>query len=512
MRLVVKKKNYLLEKLAESVSSVLPICLLVLVICFTVVPVPPDLMLSFLLGMLLLVLGMALFLVGTDLAMTPMGKQIGTKMTKTKKLWLIFPLTFLLGVMITVAEPDLQVLSANVPHIDTNVLIITVAIGVGVFLVVSMLRIVLGIQLRWLLLGFYALIFALAFFADRNYLSIAFDSGGVTTGPMTVPFIMALGVGVANVRSDRKAEEDSFGLVGLCSIGPILAVLVLGFLYPGESTAVVDAVTKVHSDTTAITVSFLTALPQYLYEVLMALAPIILFFLVFQVVALKLEKRAFLRILVGLVYTYVGLTLFLLGVNVGFSPLSTVLGGALAVGRGRYFLVPLGMVMGWFVITAEPAVHVLNQQVEEITSGSISAKAMGRSLSIAIAAAVGLAMLRVLTGIPILWFLLPGYLVALVLTFFVPPIFTAIAFDSGGVASGPMTATFLLPMAVGASSALGGNVLTDAFGLVAMVAMMPLITIQVMGMIYVIKTGKTGAETPAAAPDACAVVDLWEAI
>ncbi len=509
---MIKSTNYLIEKLKESVASVLPICLLVLAACFTIVPVTPDIMLSFIIGAMLLIFGMGFFTLGADIAMTPIGKQIGRKMTKAKNLWLIFPLSFLLGVMITVSEPDLQVLSANVPHIGTMVLIITVAVGVGIFLLVSMMRIIFAIKLRWLLLFFYALIFLLAFLSDINYLSVAFDSGGVTTGPMTVPFIMALGVGVAYVRSDNRAEEDSFGLVALCSIGPILAVMVLGFFYSGGDASAGELAVKNYTDTAEIGMSYLRALPHYMHEVLIALAPIVIFFLISQVVALKLEKRAFQRILIGIAYTYVGLVLFLVGVNVGFSPLGTALGGELVLGWKRYLLIPLGMLMGWFVIAAEPAVHVLNKQVEEITSGAISAQAMGISLSIAIAVAVGLAMLRVLTGVPILWFLLPGYLIALTLSFFVPPIFTAIAFDSGGVASGPMTATFMLPLAVGATSALGGNVLTDAFGLVAMVAMMPLITIQVMGMVYVLKTAKDDKMAPAEAYDDLSVIELWEVI
>lgn len=508
------KTNFLTEKLQESASSVLPICLLVLAICFTIIPMPPDLMLSFLLGALFMIFGMSFFMLGTDVSMTPIGRQIGTKMTKTKNMWVIFPLSFLLGTMVTVSEPDLQVLSAIVPHIDTTLLIFVVAVGAGAFLCVAMLRIILGIQLRWLLLLFYALVFIASFYTDADYLSIAFDAGGVTTGPMTVPFIMALGVGIANVRSDSKAEEDSFGLVALCSIGPILAVMALGFLAPEGNMSAENTSVQSCGDTAAIGLSYLRALPKYLREMLGALAPILIFFLIFQAASLKLERRAFRRVLIGLGYTYVGLVLFLTGVNVGFSPLGTVLGGELAVGWRRHLLIPLSMLMGWFVVAAEPAVHVLNKQVEEITAGAVSERAMGLSLSIAIAFAAGLSMLRVLYGIPILWFLLPGYAAALVLSFFVPPIFTAIAFDSGGVASGTMIATFMLPIAVGASSAVGGNVHTDAFGLVAMVAMVPLITIQLMGMVYVLKTAKTDTAAPAEAPacDGLNVIELWEAI
>lgn len=374
---------------------------------------------------------------------------------------------------------------------------------------ISMLRILFRIPLKWLLVVFYAGVFTLAALSEPSFLSVAFDSGGVTTGPMTVPFIMALGVGVASIRSDENAKSDSFGLVALCSIGPILSVLILGFVYDSGAAAASETAVQEYTHTVEVGMDYIAKLPTYLAEVALALAPIFAFFLLFQIFALKIKKRPFQRILAGIALTYVGLVLFLTGVNVGFSPLGQVLGGALAEGWMKYLLIPLAMLMGWFIINAEPAVHVLNKQVEELSAGAISERAMGLSLSIAVAAANGLAMLRVLTGLPILYFMVPGYLVALALAFFVPPTFTAIAFDSGGVASGPLTATFMLPFAMGASAALGGNVMTDAFGLVAMVAMMPLITVQIMGVIFVVKSRKAARPAGQELPDD-AVIELWE--
>ncbi len=424
---------------------------------------------------------------------------------------MILLVSFLLGAAITVAEPDLQVLATNVPNIDKTVLILTVSVGVGLFLMLCMVRILFSISLKWLLLGFYILIFVGAFVIDRDMLSIAFDSGGVTTGPMTVPFIMALGVGVASIRSDENAKADSFGLVALCSIGPIMAVMILSLVFPSGSGSAAETASVDAGNTVVLGRSYLAAIPHMLLEVAVALAPIAVFFLLFQAFSLRLHKWPLLKILVGIGYTYVGLVLFLTGVNVGFSPLGSVLGAAMGAGWQRWLLIPLAMVMGWFIIDAEPAVHILNQQVEELSAGAISAKAMGLSLSIAVATANGLAMVRVLTGISILWFLVPGYAVALAMMFVVPRTFTAIAFDSGGVASGPLTATFMLPFAMGASEALGGNVMTDAFGLVALVAMMPLITVQAMGGIYVLKS-KRGAEKAAALPyDEREIIELWEA-
>ncbi|MBS1451509.1 MAG: DUF1538 domain-containing protein [Oscillospiraceae bacterium] len=505
------RRQELLEKLKEAAASVLPISLIVLAICFVLVPVDTGLMLSFVLATALLILGMGLFTLGAEMSMSKIGNYIGAKLTKSRKLWLILVVSFLLGVAITVAEPDLQVLAANVPEIDKTVLILTVSVGVGIFLMLCMVRILFGISLRLLLIVFYALVFLAAFLSDQGILAVAFDSGGVTTGPMTVPFIMALGVGVASIRSDENAKADSFGLVGLCSIGPIASVLLLGAIYKTQPAQTQSEAAAAITNTVALGRDYLHAFPEYMKEVTLALLPIVVFFLVFQFVSLRLRKLPFLRVMVGILYTYAGLVLFLTGVNVGFSPVGYALGAALTDGWKIWLLIPLAMLMGWFIINAEPAVHILNKQVEDLSAGAISARAMGVSLSIAVSAAGGLAMLRVITGVSIMVFLVPGYFLALALSFFVPRTFTAIAFDSGGVASGPLTATFMLPFAMGACEALGGNVMTDAFGLVALVAMMPLITVQVMGAIYVVKSRR--AEKEPALPDfgESEIIELWEA-
>ncbi|MCM1208121.1 MAG: DUF1538 domain-containing protein, partial [Ruminococcus sp.] len=458
-----KRHNIIKEKMKESVSSVLPIACIVLVLCLFVVPISSGLVLSFLIGTAMIIVGMCLFTIGADLSMTQIGSHIGAKMTNTRKLWFIMLLSFVLGIVITVAEPDLQVLAANVPEIDTKVLVATVSVGVGFFLMVSMLRILFGIPMKWLLLGLYGIVFLLAYLSDENFLSVAFDSGGVTTGPMTVPFIMSMGVGVASIRSDEKAKSDSFGLIALCSIGPILAVLILGFIYNNNTSEASAMLVNEFAVSVDIGKGYLAAFPDYFYEVVVALFPIFVFFLIFQIFSLKLEKRPFKKIVVGIVFTYIGLVLFLTGVNVGFSSLGYVLGGALVEKNMTWMIVPLAMVMGWFIINAEPAVHVLNKQVAELSAGAISEKTMGRTLSIAVSIAMGIAMIRVLTGIPIIWFVLIGYIIALLLAFFVPATFTAIAFDAGGVASGPMAATFMLPFAMGICNVIGGNVMTDAF-------------------------------------------------
>lgn len=495
------------EKVVESLFSVLPIVIIVFILCLYISPMQPDLLLTFLVGAMMLIIGMGLFSLGAEQSMTPIGNQIGTALTRTKNLPLILAVSFLLGFAITIAEPDLQVLAQTVPHISNTVLLITVGAGVGFFMSVCMLRILTGMRLRLLLIFFYAIIFLLAFFADKNFLGIAFDSGGVTTGPMTVPFILALGLGVSNVRSDKNAEADSFGLVALCSIGPVLAVLILGFFYK-DNAAVADLSTASYGTTTDIGYAFLHAIPHYLKETAIAMLPIIVIFFLFQFTLLHLDSRNLGKIMIGLLYTYIGLVLFLTGVNIGFSALGAELGAALSSGKSVWWLVPLAMAIGWFIISAEPAVAVLEKQIETVSAGAIPGRVIKRSLSIAIALAMGLSMIRVLTGISLFWFLIPGYTTALILTFFVPDIYTAIAFDSGGVASGPMTATFMLQFFMGASIALGGNVLQDAFGVVALVAMMPLVSIQLVGLFYEHKQKRT-KETTVVYGD-YDIVELWE--
>ena len=481
------------EKLLEALQAVLPIVAIVLVLCFTIAPVSPSILLCFLLGAVLIVVGIMFFTLGAEMSMTPMGERVGAVLTRSRKLPVILGVGFLLGFLITISEPDLQVLANQVPSIPNRTLIFSVAAGVGLFLTVAFLRMLLGVALPPLLVAFYGLVFVLAAFVPREFLAVAFDSGGVTTGPMTVPFIMALGVGVSAIRGDRHAADDSFGLVALCSVGPILAVLILGIAFRASDSTYIPPVLPEVSDSVELWQLFHEGLPEYIKEIASSLLPIVVMFGVFQAVALRLDKRTLGRIAVGLAYTYVGLVLFLTGANVGFMPAGNYLGQVMAARSYRWVLVPVGALIGYFIVRAEPAVYVLNKQVEEVTDGAISAQAMGMALSAGVSISVGLAMVRVLTGISILWFLIPGYAVAIGISFVVPKLFTAIAFDAGGVASGPMTATFLLPLAQGACVAVGGNIVTDAFGVVAMVAMTPLITVQLMGLAAQLKTGRRRA-------------------
>lgn len=507
-------KKQFVEKLREAVSAVAPVVVIVLVLCMTVVQTTAQFIAAFLIGAALLVVGMIFFTLGADISMMRIGQTIGSHLTKSRNIPFIAVICFVLGVIITIAEPDLRVLAESVPIVETNVMIIAVAVGVGLFLTVSFFRVFLQVKLSYILLAMYALVFALALspLIPNDFVASAFDSGGVTTGPITVPFIMALGVGLASVRGDKTSAEDSFGLVALCSVGPILTVLILGAFNDTSGIVAGSEAVAEYATFGAVLLAYFAAIPHYVEEVFMALLPIIAFFVVFQIFSLKLERNEVIKIMVGMGYTYIGLVLFLTGVNIGFMPMGTFIGKGLAESDFSWVLIPIGALIGWFIVSAEPAVHVLKQQVEDVTEGAIKGKTMGTALAVGVALSVGLAMLRVITGISIWYIIIPGYLFSIVMTFFVPPIFTGIAFDSGGVASGPMTATFLLPLALGACEAVGGNALTDAFGLVAFVAMTPLVTIQLLGLVTKIKSARVtkAVVEPVMLSDEIVEFDIYE--
>ena len=472
------------SKIIEALVSALPITAIVYLLSLT-----PWFnfsgveLITFTVGAVMLVLGIGLFNMGADLAMTPIGTHVGSGLSRQKNLPLLLGACFGLGLLITVAEPDLQVLAKQVSAVMNGTLLIyAVGIGVGAFLVVSVLKIVFRKSLSHILMLFYMLLFALALLllerGNDALLPMAFDSGGVTTGPITVPFIMALGVGISTVLGDRRSKENSFGLVALCSVGPILAVLLLGVFSKNELTYAVGS----YAVSSNIVDAYLHTLLHTCKEVAIALGMIVLFFLVCNFFFLKLSKRQLLKIAIGVVFTYVGLVIFLTGVNVGFMPIGYKLGAELAR-ISKPFLVIFGVVAGVLVVLAEPAIHVLNSQVEEVTGGLVKKKSMLIGLCIGVGAALGLSIIRIIYDFSLVYYVIPGYFISLALSLFVPPIYTGIAFDSGGVASGPMTSGFILPLAVGVCMTLQGPdaVLRDAFGVVALVAMAPLITIQLLG-------------------------------
>ncbi len=471
-------------KIMEALVSALPITAIVYVLALTpLFDMSTVELVTFTIGAGMLVLGIGLFSMGADLAMTPMGSHMGVGLSMQKKLGLLLLVCFLMGMLITIAEPDLQVLANQVSAVmNGTVLTYAVGIGVGSFLMISVLKIVFQKSLSHILMLFYMLLFAVALLLVVNgneaLLPVAFDSGGVTTGPITVPFIMALGVGISHVLGDRRSKENSFGLVALCSVGPILAVLLLGVFSSNDLTYAVPDY-AVSGDVLG---AFLHTAAHTCKEVATALGMIVACFLVFQVLILRLPKKRLLSIAIGVFFTYIGLVIFLTGVNVGFMPIGYKMGYQLSQFSDT-FLILFGTLVGVLVVLAEPAIHVLNAQVEDVTGGLVSKKSMMLGLCIGVGAAIGLSMIRIVYDFSLVYYVIPGYFISLALSLFVPPVYTAIAFDSGGVASGPMTSGFILPFAIGCCVALQGEaaVLRDAFGVVALVAMAPLITIQLLG-------------------------------
>lgn len=489
------------SKLKEIIFSVLPIMVVVMILNFTLVPMQTETITRFLIGGIFVILGLTFFLFGVDIGIIPIGENSGAALTSKKNLFLLLIVSFLVGFIVTVAEPDVQVLADQVRGIDNSVnkwaLILMIAIGVGLFVSIGILRTVLSLPLNIILTVFYVLLFLLAFITPEKFQGVAFDSGGATTGPMTVPFIMALGVGVATVGSKigkSSSNDDSFGLTGIASIGPILAVIVYGIICSTQTNESVTSLSVAENSVhhlTGINI-FLSELPLIAKEVIYALLPLLVMAVVLQVTLLKLPPMQLIRITRGFILCFVGLIFFLLGAKCGFMSTGTELGEIIGKASNNnvwwsVLLVGIGVVFGSIVVCAEPAVWVLTDQVETITGGTIKRKVMLFALSAGVALSIGIAMLRVLLGFSLWYVLIPGYSIALILSYFSPKLFTGIAFDSGGVASGPMTSTFILSFALGASGACGGNPAVDGFGVIALVAMTPLIAIQILGIIFKIK-------------------------
>ncbi len=484
----------ILHKFKETAISVLPVMAIVVLLGLTIVPLEPSLLLKFLLSGLLLIVGLTVFLLGVDLGIQPMGQRTGAELTKRKNLSFLLVTAFVIGFIVTVAEPDIQVFADQVrgvfPFVNKLAFTFVIAGGVGLFIMLGLLRTVTNLSLKWTLFISYTLLFILVFFAQDSFTAIAFDSGGATTGPMTVPFIMALGLGVSSVRAGK--DDNSFGLTGISSVGPVLAVLVYAIVI-GPSTS---------SGTAALLASgvpepvegHLGIIASALYESFTSIAPLFLMFIVFQFLLLKMTARQIIRMLIGFVYSFLGLAVFLGGVYGGFMQTGKVLGqtfGALAFTKGglwTFLLILTGLLLGAIIVCAEPAVWCLSEQVESVSGGTIKRKMLLVFLSVGTAVAIGLAMWRAIAGFNIKWLLIPGYVISMLLMLFCPELFTGIAFDSGGVASGPLTSTFVLSFALGAADSSSGS--SDSFGVIALVAMMPLIAIQIMGIIYKIKTSK----------------------
>ncbi|MHB1153758.1 MAG: DUF1538 domain-containing protein [Eubacteriales bacterium] len=492
--------NIILSKLKEVIFSVLPITILVLILNFTLTPIDTPLMIKFLIGAVFIVIGLTIFLFGVDIGISHIGNIMGSAITKTNKLWIVAAAGLVLGFFISVAEPDLHILADQVDSVTSGLIskggiVVVVSIGIAVMTALGLIRILFNIPLYIMLFVTYGIIFILAIFTSSEFMAISFDASGATTGALTVPFILALAIGVSHLKKDSKSSEnDSFGLVALASTGAIISMMIMSIVSKTDTitgSAVPETVSK------AIFAPFLHEFPIIAGEVILALVPILTIFLLFQKISFKLSGNTVRKILFGVLFTFVGLVLFLVGVNAGFMDVGSAVGYGLASLDNKAFVVVIGFILGFVTILAEPAVYVLTHQIEDVTSGYVNRKVVLITLSIGVGVAIALSMVRILIPELHLWhYLLPGYIISVALMYFVPKLFVGIAFDSGGVASGPMTATFILAYAQGAAEAIeGANVLTDGFGMIAMVAMTPLIALQVLGFIFKIKSKKGGLNT-----------------
>ena len=494
-----KRLETILEKVKDACMSALPIALIILALSFTVCPLPNDIFIAFLVGTCLLVVGLGLFSLGAEMSMERIGAHIGANLTRSRKIPIIAILSLIVGVLITISEPDLHVLAGYTGE-QKFPFILAVAAGLGIFLVIAVMRIIFKIKFKYILTVGYGAILILsvvAYFVNPTFLAIAYDAGGVTTGAMSVPFVMSIGAGIAAITSQNSEDDTSFGLMAVCSIGPIISILIMGLAGGFENISYTPHTLPEFLNSQEMGAEFVSAIPHIVKDVLMGLLPILAFFLIYQFFTVRVHKKELAQIFIGAGYTFVGMVLFLVGVNVGFMPVGSYLGETFANMGHSWIVVPVGMLIGFCMTYAEPAVGVLNKQVEEATSGTIPPKVIPMAMALGVALSAGIAMTRALTGIPILPFLLIGYIAAVVLSFHCPSLFTSIAFDAGGVASGVMAATFLLPLSIGVCSvrdATPDMIMIDAFGTIALVAMTPTVSIQLVGLMYKIKLSRSKTE------------------
>lgn len=482
--------SLLREKISEVSRSLLPIVALVLLLALTIVKPDSGMIVSFLIGSVLLLIGLAIFLLGVDLGMAPIGDHMAVEMATSRTPFKIAALSFLLGFLVTVAEPDLLILGNQVDaasggSIKALAMVYMVSAGVGILIVLGTFRLLRGRSYRFFMAAAYVCIFVLSLFVSEEFLAISFDSSGATTGALTTPFVLALSAGLSRMKGGSSNEEDAFGMVGVMSAGPMFALMLMSIITGQKRIQGEPAAMAAHT------------IPMVFMESLVALLPLTLLFFAINFLRIKAPWREIRRIIKGLIYTLVGLTLFLYGVYSGFMDMGRQIGSTIA--EQHHWLLPVvGFLVGMIVVLVEPAVIVLGQQIEETTGGRIPGRIIKITLSIGVALAIMGSMLRIMIPSVKLWyFLLPGFGLALVLSFFADPIFVGIAYDAGGVASGPMTATFVLAFAQGAAAMTPtANVLVDGFGVIAMVAMAPVLSLMVVGAVF----RKRTQELPKALP------------
>lgn len=492
--------NVIISKLKEALFSVLPITIIVTILNFTIAPLDPLTFIRFLIGAFTIIIGLTIFLFGVDSGITPIGNTMGAAIVKSNKIMVVVVVGLLLGFFISIAEPDLHVMAGQVDFASSGLIsktgiVLVVSVGVAVLISLGLVRIVYNIPLNKFLFIVYGIIVVLALFTTPEFLAISFDASGATTGALTVPFLLALSLGVSKLKKDSKSsEEDSFGLVGIASAGAIVGVMVMSIVF--KTDQITASLETPEAVTTSLLAPFIQKLPAIAGEVLIALAPILVIFLIFQKASSAVSRSMLRKILFGILFTFVGLVLFLVGANAGFMEVGSIVGYKMAAMDNQAYVILVGFILGMVTILAEPAVLVLTHQIEDVTSGYVKRRRVMVTLALGVALAVALSVVRILIpGIQLWHYLLPGYIISLTMSFLVPDLFVGIAFDSGGVASGPMTATFILAFTQGVAKATpGANVLVDGFGVIAMVALTPLIALQILGLIFKARSQKGGVK------------------
>ncbi|MBP8633055.1 MAG: DUF1538 domain-containing protein [Synergistaceae bacterium] len=493
--------NVLTEKLMEVLLAVLPITIIVTILNFTITPLGADLYIRFIVGALLIVAGLTVFLLGVDIGITQIGNLMGASIAKTNRLLIVIAAGLILGFVISVAEPDLHILAQQVENvtsgnIEKNDIVLVVSAGIALMLALGFIRILYNLAINKIFTVLYLIVFLLAYFTPNEFMAISFDASGATTGAVTVPFILALAAGVSALKKDSKFSEiDSFGMVGIASVGAIIGVMLLGILSKTEKLT--GILPETHSGSVSIMGHFAEILPTVSWEVFLALFPIILIFAVFEKISFRLSYKAVRKIASGIIFAFVGLVLFLVGVNGGFMEVGSIIGRDLTLIENKIYVISVGFILGLVTVLAEPAVYVLTHQIENVTSGYVRRSLVMGTLSIGVGSAVALAVINILSPRIDMWhFLLPGYIISIVMSYYVPRLFIGIAFDSGGVASGPMTATFVLAFAHGVADAVEtASILSDGFGVIAMVAMTPIIALQLLGAVFQMKSKKEGLKS-----------------
>ena len=486
-----------IQTLKEAFYSSLPLAVIIIIVCVFVAPMEdPFNYVKLLVGYLSVVVGQSLFLVGLDESILPIGKMVGNSLSRLKKVVFIVGFGIVFGVLSTVAEPALAVLArqANmlIDVVDTSVFIWISSLGIGAFIGFALYRILKNYNIKIVFAVLYIIVFVLAIFVPEEFVSLAFDGSGATTGDISVPFILVLGVGASATMSRKKTTDDTFGIIGIASVGPILTIFVYGIILRFVGGGVIP---PANLYTPEATVTLGNLLMSNFWDVILAILPIVLVFLLFQFFFIKLPAKELSRILLGTIPVCIGLLIFLSGIDYGFAYAAKYIGeiffDASRPGWYKWLLLVVGFVLGAAITMSEPAVTILGEQVEEITNGHIKKQTIRTTLAIGIGFASLLSILKILTQINILYFLTPLYIISIILMKFSPKMFVGLAFDSGGVTGGALTSAFLTPLTLGVAQAVAEaagpsaqSILTNGFGIIAFISVTPLIAVQVLGIIY----------------------------